>query len=647
MKKVKRNSIDIILTDMRPVELPMIFTLKIFYDFLTNNKIQFRIENNKNKFIDNQWHATPLKFYVLKNDFSFRELSLPNPLSMVESVYFVENYQNDVINCMDRSCFSIRKHQKSRDLNFINKNKQLITYKNLNEKQLNYLNLEATGNYFNIYPFPRLSSFYNSEYWFSLIGKYHYFKKVDINKCFDSIYTHTFNWIIAEKPIDSKKYNNNNIYSVLDRILQNFNGSITNGIIVGPEFSRMAAEILLQKIDEEVYFDLNNQNYNLKDDYDIVRFIDDIYIFSKSKEITEKIFETYRDKLNFYQLKFNDMKIINGELPYIWFKWKEEINQYLNYFNKICFYNFNDNSEYLVKSKNIANLKLKSSLKLKFQNIIASETNKDSTHKMVSYMLSSIYNKLNSSNLIFNQKNNEFAVRNFLDLIFFIYSFSLSYGNSQKIVSIITLINNEIPSHVLGTELSTIIQKYNYIFDTYIDDVNNLLLLISYFEISLDLHTEIKLKEKILKSGNPLNYAVFLLYTKYSDNLKREFVDKIEIKINEELDKICHIGDFFLYSSVWWIYIFINCPHISSNTNEKIILKVKDCERNLINELGSNKNNNKISINAKLIIIKFLLDSEKNKFINWDLNKIEFIESVTFSTFDKTIFNNENFNFDY
>ena len=121
MKKVKRNSIDIILTDMRPVELPMIFTLKIFYDFLTNNKIQFRIENNKNKFIDNQWHATPLKFYVLKNDFSFRELSLPNPLSMVESVYFVENYQNDVINCMDRSCFSIRKHQKSRDLNFINK----------------------------------------------------------------------------------------------------------------------------------------------------------------------------------------------------------------------------------------------------------------------------------------------------------------------------------------------------------------------------------------------------------------------------------------------------------------------------------------------------------------------------------------------
>lgn len=643
MKKIKRNSLDIILTDMRPVELPMIFTLKIFYDYLINKKIQFKITNCK-QFIDNKWHATPLKFYVLKNDFSFRELSLPNPLSMIEAVYFIENYQNDIINCMDRSYFSIRKHEKNHDLNFVNKEKQKILYTNLSEKQMNNLNLEASGNYFKIYPFQRLSSFYNSEYWFSLIGKYNYFEKVDINKCFDSIYTHTFNWVIAEKPIDSKQFKNNNIYSVLDQILQNFNGSITNGIIVGPEFSRMAAEILLQRIDEEVYFDLNNEKYNLKDDYDVIRFIDDIYIFSKNKEIADKIFEIYRSKLNFYQLKFNDMKRINGELPYIWFKWKEEINQYLTYFNKMCFYNFNDDSEYLIKGKNISNLKLKSSLKLKFQNIIAAETNVDSVHKMVSYMLSSIYNKLDSSKTVFNEKNAEATIRNFLDLIFFIYSFSLSYVNSQKIVSIINLIDKEIPSQILAKELCTITNKYNYIFDTYIDDISNLLLLISFFEINLDLHTEMKLQEKILKSKNPMNYAVFLLYTRYNKDFNTEFAHKIEIKIEEELEKIHNMKDFFLHSSTWWIYIFINCPFMSCSTNDSIIQKVKECKTYLIDHINAQ---NKIPINAKLHVINFLLDSRKNKFIKWDLKKVEFIESVAFSTFDRTIFNDKDFSFDY
>ena len=150
-------------------------------------------------------------------------------------------------------------------------------------------------------------------------------------------------------------------------------------------------------------------------------------------------------------------------------------------------------------------------------------------------------------------------------------------------MSIINLINKEIPSKILANELSVIIRKYNYIFDTYIDDISNLLLLISYFEINLDLQTEIKLKDKILKSENPLNFAVFLLYTRYNDNLKNEFIDEIERKINEELDKIQNMKDFFLYTSVWWIFIFINCPYISSVINEKIIQKFKECKRNLIN----------------------------------------------------------------
>ena len=34
---MKRNSLDIIMTDLRPVELPKIFTLKYFYRYLSRN----------------------------------------------------------------------------------------------------------------------------------------------------------------------------------------------------------------------------------------------------------------------------------------------------------------------------------------------------------------------------------------------------------------------------------------------------------------------------------------------------------------------------------------------------------------------------------------------------------------------------------
>ena len=76
--------------------------------------------------------------------------------------------------------------------------------------------------------------------------------KVDYKSCFDSIYTHSYAWIIERNIIDAKDAKNSHLFLTIDRILQNINGRSSNGIIVGPEFSRMIAEILLQRIDVEV-----------------------------------------------------------------------------------------------------------------------------------------------------------------------------------------------------------------------------------------------------------------------------------------------------------------------------------------------------------------------------------------------------------
>lgn len=89
--------------------------------------------------------------------------------------------------------------------------------------------------------------FLGYEFWLSANGK----AKIEIKykACFDSIYTHAFTWIIERNVVDAKDAVNSHLLVTIDRILQNINGRSSNGIVVGPEFSRMMAEVLLQHID--------------------------------------------------------------------------------------------------------------------------------------------------------------------------------------------------------------------------------------------------------------------------------------------------------------------------------------------------------------------------------------------------------------
>ena len=48
-KHDKRNQLDIILTDLQPNEVPQIYTLKNFYNYLVTNKVMKRISRDKNE----------------------------------------------------------------------------------------------------------------------------------------------------------------------------------------------------------------------------------------------------------------------------------------------------------------------------------------------------------------------------------------------------------------------------------------------------------------------------------------------------------------------------------------------------------------------------------------------------------------------
>ena len=70
--------------------------------------------------------------------------------------------------------------------------------------------------------------------------------------------------------------------------MQQMNYNETNGIIIYPEFSRIFAELILQRIDKNVEKELYNKGYRYKEDYDIYRYVDDFSSFIMTIESKQK-----------------------------------------------------------------------------------------------------------------------------------------------------------------------------------------------------------------------------------------------------------------------------------------------------------------------------------------------------------------------
>ena len=105
--------------------------------------------------------------------------------------------------------------------------------------------------------------------------------KMDILNCFNNIYTHSVDWAyLGSKEIAKANINNSERFSyIIDELMQYMNYRETNGILIGPEFSRLFAEIILTRIDNLIYSDLKKMGINYKKEYEIARFLDDIFIF--------------------------------------------------------------------------------------------------------------------------------------------------------------------------------------------------------------------------------------------------------------------------------------------------------------------------------------------------------------------------------
>src|SRR5699024_9608290 len=144
--------------------------------------------------------------------------------------------------------------------------------------------------------------------------------QIDVSKCFDSIYTHSLPWAVLGK--DQTKFSLNASKKTFggrfDALMQDLNHKETNGIVIGPEFSRVFAEIILQAVDVELVRKLfEGANLTHKVDYEIFRYVDDFFVFYNEESTQLKIFETLQQVLKSKKLAINTSKIKHYQKPII------------------------------------------------------------------------------------------------------------------------------------------------------------------------------------------------------------------------------------------------------------------------------------------------------------------------------------------
>ena len=173
------------------------------------------------------------------------------------------------------------------------------------------------SSYFSYSGYNFLYEFFDSFEFINLEKKFLYFQSLDISKCFYNIYTHSISWAFKSKEYAKKNIGKSSFENNFDNLIQKSNHNETNGIVVGPEFSRIFAEVILQGVDRRIEKHLSQFSKVFNIDYSIRRYVDDYFIFTNDLRLQEEIREVIMEKLNEIKLYINEKKTMTTSRPFV------------------------------------------------------------------------------------------------------------------------------------------------------------------------------------------------------------------------------------------------------------------------------------------------------------------------------------------
>lgn len=630
-KQINNKKERVILSDVLPFEIPITFSNRHFHNFLVNNHIStdgkmikwdkndpileiivkllfgFKKDNPVNDRqinINNGERKTiPFNYKISHKDNDFRELTIIHPKDQLAVIEFYEKYKNMILYYCNISPFSIRRPVKIakfsyyKDRTHIEKLAYDNEHKSIEEFDKEYENLKT---FFVYKEYSNIYKFYESYKYQRCEKKYNRLFKFDITRCFDSIYSHSISWALLNKEVvkDNIEESKKTFGGKFDSLMQNLNYGETNGIVIGPEFSRLFAELILQRIDLNVFRNLKKEKIKFRTDYEIFRYVDDYFVFYNEEKTKDEILREYKCQLMEYKLYLNDSKSVLFEKPII-------TNITIAKLNISDLLNNNLNFEFLRKeSKNNEEKNEKkycfyisaNKLITKFKKIIkeANIPYKDILNYTLACIdrktlkLIDIYNEIDEKNK-FEKKVTE-AVLELLDFTLFLYCVSPRVNTTIKLSLILSKLikfiklkgnfyhdNRHIIFKKIYDDIFLVLKKNK---SSKYTELETLYLLIALKELGKEYRLDnnilcnyFNIDQKVKSRDHCLNYFSITVLLFYIGNKKRyrDIKDTLKEHIRCKFEKVQKNNRIKMTELTILLFDLLSCPFLEDDFKKELL----------------------------------------------------------------------------
>lgn len=632
MGRIKINKEDksrIILTELLPYEVPMLFSNEGFYNIIKNEQLAyFEAKVKGTKYQEwNEQFTLPFNYDIKKNIIGdTRTLSVIHPFTQKRYINLFENYDSLMLHLCSKSPFSLRKINKIAKFyfspNFVFDEENLINPDREVEPEILDAESQYIKSYYTYKPIDLIYKFYDRTEFQRLEQRYNFLMEFDISKCFYHIYTHSVTWAVKDKESAKINRNKSTFENIFDKLMQHSNYNETNGIVVGPEISRIFAEIILQQVDLNVLAKLNQSNLKFGIDYDVRRYVDDYFVFSNNSETLELVKKTFQKELEFYKLYLNPNKGDVKVSPFLSdiAVGKLEMKEFL-----VEFYNnlFEENTigENNVKQINKPYVLSQSFIK-KFQVIVKrNDLTYDALSKdAVRFFKSKLVEILKDDTKLYNIERCENFFLMLLDIVLYCYSVNINTNTTFRIGQIIVLLvkylESKNKSDVKHSIYSKIYRDSEFILtnfhrkqvknETSIETIN-LLLAIKKLGNDYQFSPEkiayyFNLEDEKMCNLNYFHFVTLIYY--FNDDIVYKVIKEKVIK--EMIERFKQENVFLKSEFTLLFFDMINCPHLEEKHKRQIMKNSKY----VINQAG----------NAEIKSEIEKIQAQNSWFMNWDQN---------------------------
>lgn len=311
-----------VLTETLPYELPIGFTNDNL--FLSELKIDNLDEQQRNAIHQlrhqNSDFTKPFLYKINRSLRSRNTLAIIHPTHQLKVSKFLSDFENTILQACSRSTFSLRHPAGTLQIYLKGSTANIKKRWSLGLPNQHFgetIHAPYSPSFFAYQKYLLLNLFFSSNELVRLESRFSHLRMLDVSRCFFNIYTHSITWAQKDKDFSKKHTKRYSFEQQFDTIMQKSNYNETAGIVVGPEVSRIFAEIIFQRIDLELERRASEKNLVSEKDYVVRRYVDDYYLFAKNIDTLNSLEDILADVLEEYKLFLNIEKREDIQRPFV------------------------------------------------------------------------------------------------------------------------------------------------------------------------------------------------------------------------------------------------------------------------------------------------------------------------------------------